>query len=114
MTPAEYASKQNFPLSKAKIARYTELQLEQFRVAGIELVEILSGRLQDDCAGIRQLEGKNFTIDTVPKLPLAECNSKSCQCRYIAKQKPRSVEEIQTTDEALRKRDISFKVDWKT
>jgi hypothetical protein len=84
MTPAEYAAKQEFPLTRAKIAKYTALQLEQFRAAGVRAVGVSSGHLQDDCNAVRQLAGKKFTVDTVPKLPLAGCNSESCMCVYFA------------------------------
>jgi hypothetical protein len=84
MTPAEYASKQQFPLSRAKNTKYTSLQLDQFRAAGVRAVGIVSGHLQDDCSAVGGLEGKKFTVDAVPKLPLAECKSKYCMCYYIA------------------------------
>lgn len=113
ITAAEYASKQEFPWTRAKVAKYTSLQLDQMRAAGVEAVEILSGHREDDCEAVWQLAGKQFTVDTVPKLPLTGCKSKNCMCIYIAKQIPTTEAEIKATDEELKKRAISFKVVWK-
>ena len=35
------------------------------------------------CAEVQALEGERFLIGTVPHIPLAECGSKSCTCKYV-------------------------------
>lgn len=61
-----------------------EERLQQMRDCGVEAVEILGSHLDDDCAAVRKLEGQKFTVDTVPRLPLPECDSANCMCIYIA------------------------------
>lgn len=35
------------------------------------------------CAAAKALEGERFLIGTVPHIPLADCGSKSCTCKYV-------------------------------
>ena len=34
------------------------------------------------CTAARKLEGHRFLASAAPMLPLKECNSRTCQCRY--------------------------------
>jgi hypothetical protein len=35
------------------------------------------------CAASRKLEGRRFLASSAPMLPLKECGSQTCQCRYV-------------------------------
>ena len=47
-------------------------------------VEVLVGNDGRDCAEVRKLKGKEFSLDTVPSLPLPNCDAEFCRCLYIA------------------------------
>jgi hypothetical protein len=51
----------------------------EFQRVGISRVKLLSAHGPDDCPACRAADGKKFTIDSVPELPLAEC---TCEDRY--------------------------------
>jgi|SRR5579884_1521711 len=50
--------------------------IEDFRRVDITKVKLLGGHRPDDCAACRAADGKSFTVDTVPELPLVSCNCK--------------------------------------
>ncbi len=35
------------------------------------------------CAEARKLEGRRFLSSSAPMLPLKDCTSRTCQCRYV-------------------------------
>jgi hypothetical protein len=35
------------------------------------------------CAAVKALQDERFLIGTVPHIPLADCGSKSCTCKYV-------------------------------
>lgn len=53
--------------------------LEDFRRVGISKVSLLGAHGPDDCAACRAVDGKSFTVETVPELPLSDC---TCEDRY--------------------------------
>jgi hypothetical protein len=53
--------------------------LEDFRRVGISGVKLLGAHGSDDCEACRAADGRSFSIDTVPELPLATC---TCDDRY--------------------------------
>ena len=38
---------------------------------------------RDACAAAKKLEGQRFLSTEAPKLPLPECNSINCECRFL-------------------------------
>lgn len=56
--------------------------LEEFRSAGISRVSLLGAQGSGDCAACRAADGKKFTVDSVPELPLADC---ICEDKYGCK-----------------------------
>lgn len=109
MTAAAYATKQEFPLTKAKLQKFTALQLEEMRSAGIEYVSIIGGA----CAAANTIKDQLIKIAEAKPLPLVGCDNESCMCIYGAKEKPRTEAQRQAVDQALKERGISFKVTWK-
>jgi hypothetical protein len=53
--------------------------IEEFRRVGISSVRLLGAHGSDDCEACLAADGKPFTVDTVPELPLADC---TCEDRY--------------------------------
>ena len=53
--------------------------LEGFRRVGISKVSLLGGHGPNDCIACRAVEGKSYTVETVPELPLNDC---TCEDRY--------------------------------
>lgn len=35
------------------------------------------------CVAVKAVQGERFLIGTVPHIPLADCGSKSCTCKYV-------------------------------
>ena len=35
------------------------------------------------CEAVKSLQGERFLIGSVPHIPLADCGSKSCTCKYV-------------------------------
>jgi hypothetical protein len=53
--------------------------IEEFRRVGISRVSLLGAKGSDDCAACSAADGKSFTVDTVPELPLVDC---TCEDKY--------------------------------
>jgi hypothetical protein len=53
--------------------------VEEFRRVGILNVQLLGAHRSDDCKACKTADGKSFTVDTVPELPLVAC---TCKDKY--------------------------------
>lgn len=53
--------------------------LEEFQRVGISQVRLLGSQGSDDCSACKAADGRLFTVDTVPEVPLADC---TCEDRY--------------------------------
>jgi hypothetical protein len=53
--------------------------LEELRSIGFSHVRLLGAQDSGECEACREADGKKFTVDSVPELPLADC---TCAERY--------------------------------
>lgn len=48
-------------------------------------VEIMSAGDERDCNGVRSYEGRSFSLERLPPLPLDGCDAEHCRCLYSPK-----------------------------
>jgi len=80
----DWMQKQKWPLGKNAVQKVSEAKLNEMRMVGIKFVGILGSNSPDDCAACLALKNQKFEIESVPVLPLPECDKKFCKCIHIA------------------------------
>ena len=85
----EWAAKQKYPFSRAKVRRYSQLQLAEMREVGIEFVGVLGcNNPGDDCEACLAMKGRVVEIASAAELPLPGCTMKYCKCILLAERGP--------------------------
>ena len=79
-----WMQKQKWPLDRAGVTKTAEAKLNELRLVGMKHVGVLGSNSSDDCEASQSIAGQNFTLETVPPLPLPACDRKFCKCIYIA------------------------------
>lgn len=61
-----------------------KFEIEKIKRAGITKCRIASCNDDRDCEAVKNLGKKVFDINSVPDLPLPECNAAYCRCMIVA------------------------------
>jgi hypothetical protein len=88
----DWAAKQKYPLTSAKVRKFSTMQLAEMCKMGIKHVGVLGspnpGENCEACEAIMFIKGKDgvkFEIEFASPLPLPGCNKKHCKCLFIAR-----------------------------
>lgn len=66
-------------ISRLLRKKQVDVGIDSTRYSAVEI----ESKLGKDCAAVQALHRKRFLSTQAPQIPVAGCNNKGCECRYV-------------------------------